>query len=520
MNVNKPTTEKKLIDLNNDIIHNFDVSIVMSFYKRYTEFKKVLPHNAPYLQRNGIEVIIVLDDPDEKSELLMLLQNYPFINWKLIINERKHAPRKHASVLNVGLKHATKKYILQIDPEVEFLTDIIWQMRDAIEKYPMHYILAMMAYVPYEQELTENNIKELDFIPWGNLMVERNHLYKLHGYDETFITWGGEDNNMRARLDMSGIKKFILPEAKTIHREKNYDPNERSKRINKHSISDWRKMNYPSEAIANKDIWGSEFNKVIYDWQDNQYAKDLCYTYLQQFIGFEIRHPAAFRKRHKKIVLCQAYNEEKLIEGFLTNMASYFDGIILLDDESTDRTWDLAIHDKILLKVKKKRSGFNDLENRNILLDLSAFFQSEWFCFMDIDERFDERFTNFSEFENNKEIHVVSFRAVYLWNNEQSYKGDIPSSNKGILTVYRMFRPIGHTHINTHKKLHFIATPYFTNTWQSNILFKDYGSMKENDRIRKYERYIQEDQQKDMSSGYDYLLNSENLYQLDKIEEY
>ena len=35
-------------------------------------------------------------------------------------------------------------------------------MRDAIEKYPMHYILAMMAYVPYEQELTENNIKELD----------------------------------------------------------------------------------------------------------------------------------------------------------------------------------------------------------------------------------------------------------------------------------------------------------------------------------------------------------------------
>ena len=40
MNVNKPTTEKKLIDLNNDIIHNFDVSIVMSFYKRYTEFEK------------------------------------------------------------------------------------------------------------------------------------------------------------------------------------------------------------------------------------------------------------------------------------------------------------------------------------------------------------------------------------------------------------------------------------------------------------------------------------------------
>lgn len=96
------------------------------------------------------------------------------------------------------------------------------------------------------------------------------------------------------------VSKIHPPRGKDYSSGKNYDPNERSKRINKHSISDWRKMNYPSEAIANKDIWGSEFNKVIYDWQDNQYAKDLCYTYLQQFIGFEIRHPAAFRKGIKR----------------------------------------------------------------------------------------------------------------------------------------------------------------------------------------------------------------------------
>lgn len=41
MNVNKPTTEKKLIDLNNDIIHNFDVSIVMSFYKDIQSSKSI-----------------------------------------------------------------------------------------------------------------------------------------------------------------------------------------------------------------------------------------------------------------------------------------------------------------------------------------------------------------------------------------------------------------------------------------------------------------------------------------------
>lgn len=49
MNVNKFIIEKKFIDLNNDIIYNFDVSIVMFFYKRYMEFRKVLLYNVFYL---------------------------------------------------------------------------------------------------------------------------------------------------------------------------------------------------------------------------------------------------------------------------------------------------------------------------------------------------------------------------------------------------------------------------------------------------------------------------------------
>lgn len=97
-------------------------------------------------------------------------------------------------------------------------------------------------------------------------MVECNYLYKLYGYDEIFIIWGGEDNNMCVWLDMFGIKKFIFLEVKIIYWEKNYDFNECFKCINKYSILDWRKMNYFLEVIVNKDIWGSEFNKVIYDW--------------------------------------------------------------------------------------------------------------------------------------------------------------------------------------------------------------------------------------------------------------
>lgn len=513
------TVKEKPTALHQNGIDNFDLSVIMSFYKRYEEFARVLPKNAPYLQRNGIEVIIAMDEPAEKEKLLQLLKKYPLINWKLIVNEQKHKPRNHAPVLNVALKHATKKYVMQIDPEVEYYTDIILQMRTAISYYHKHYILAYMAYIPYEMDVNQKNINSLNFMPWGNIMVERRCLEEINAYDETFLKWGGEDDNLRARLDMLGVKKLLLPKALTIHREKNYNPKERTDKVEKHTAEDWKKMKYPTETKVNLNGWGTEFNDLIYDWQNNKYNKELCLKYLNQFKRYDLKNKTIFTQKYKKLLLCQAYNEEKFMTGFLDDMAKYFDGIILLDDESTDNTWKLANHEKILLKVTKNREGFNDIQNRNILLDLASFFRTEWLCFMDLDERFDKRFVNFSKFENNPNIHVVSFRAVYLWNNEQTYKGDVPYSNKGILTVCRMFRPIGHTQIITNKKLHFMACPYHNNTLNSTILFKDYGSMHKERRKRKYKMYIKEDIQQDLEDGYSYLLNNDNLYNVNDIKE-
>lgn len=507
-----------LHSLNNDIIHNFDLSIIMSFYKRYEEFARVLPHNAPYFQRNGIEVIIAMDEPSEKEKLIELIKNYPFINWKLIVNDKEHAPRNHAPVLNVALRHATKKYVMQIDPEVEMLTDVIWQMRDMLRSYPNHYAVAQMAYIDENKEVDAETVKGLNFMPYGNIMTERKHLMEMQGYDETFLKWGGEDDNLRARLDMLGIKKLLLPNALTLHREHNYNPAERAEKINAHTPDDWRRMRYPQTATANKKYWGQEFKLKVHDWQHNQYAEQQCRDYLQQFAAFEIKSPDVFQKKYKKLLLCQAHNEAAFMEEFLRDMTPHFDGIILLDDESNDGTWELATHEKLLLKVKKKRKGFNDIQNRNMLLDLASFFRADWLCFMDMDERFDNRFADFETVENDENVHVVGFRAVYLWNDEQTYKADIPYSDKGVLNVYRMFRPIGHTQINTQKKLHFMVCPYYTNMLASNILFKDYGSMKATDRKKKYERYLKEDTQKDMPEGYDYLLNNDNLLKIKDIK--
>ena len=44
-----------------EVWKNFDVSVVIPFYKKMAEFRRVFPLNRKYFERNGIEVVIVLD---------------------------------------------------------------------------------------------------------------------------------------------------------------------------------------------------------------------------------------------------------------------------------------------------------------------------------------------------------------------------------------------------------------------------------------------------------------------------
>jgi len=514
----KKLTNRQVTRFNESVIHNFDLSIIMPFYKRLMQFTEVLKVNAQYFQRNGIEVIIVMDEPTESEGVIRLIKQYPFINWKVVVNENEHEPRNPAKVINVGIRCSVKKYILISDPEKEFFTDIVLQMRELLENYPKHYTVGTLAFVEENKIVTKENIDGLNYMDYGGLMVEKQFLLDVNGYDETFLTWGGEDDNILRRLDLAGIKKLMVSEAKSLHREPKTELNKRPQKGFFFSGKELKNFFYPKNIIANNDDWGTDFDKIIYNWQNNNYSEELCRKYLDGFVKYEIKDSNIFQKKYKKLILCQAYNESEFMPGFLDDMAKYFDGIILLDDGSTDNTWQLAQHENLLLKVKKTRHGFNDLENRNILLDIASFFKSKWFCFMDIDEKFDERFVDFEAFEDNENIEVVAFKRVHLWNNLNTYKGCVPYSKSGIVTTFRMFRLLGRMQINTYKhKLHFAAIPYCKNTINGKILCKDYSTLSIEKRKDKYEMYKKEDKHQDLSN-YEYLVNERDLHDIDDIE--
>lgn len=499
--VNKVSYQPYEISNIKSFIHNFDVSVILPFYKKLEEFKTVLPKNQLFFQRNGIEIVIVMDEDSEEIELIKFINLYPFINWKVIVNHQKHAWRNPSKAINVGIKNASKECILVCSPESEFITDAIYIMRKKLEYYPNHFAIGTVSFADIEETI----FTKQRFIEYGSIMARKKDFYAITGYDESLTKWGGDDDNVRIRLEMYGIKRLLLPEVKLLHKETPKELISRNCKKEDITINTYKKIVLPLNIQPNTNNWGVDFCNIAYSWEAKEINKQLLYKYLRQFKDFKLSSDS-LKKRFNSILLVQCHNEEKNISIFLKTNSQYFDAIILLDDDSQDRTYLLAQDSKIILKVKKKRSFFNDLENRNTLLKLASFYNCNWLCFLDADELIDKRFCDFS-FTKQKGIHNILFNTVHLWDSETQYNAEYPYSKEGIQQHFRMFRNIGFMQILTNKKaLHFTLTPYLKNIYRSKILFLHYSNTSPEKRREKYLKYTREDINRDQVS-YEHILN-------------
>jgi len=499
----------------NTLIHNFDVSVVMPFFRKMKEFRQILPQNAPFFQRNGVEVVIAMDEDSEQEDLLAFIKQYPFINWKIVTNPNKHEWRNPVKAINVGIRHASKRYVMVCSPESQFYSDAIFLMRKYLEYYDEHFVIGAVAFA-LEEHIQSNRLSF--HMPYGSIMAKKSDIEAIGGYDESLSAWGGDDDNIRARLEFSGIRKLFLPDVKLIHKEPNVEA--LSKRYSR-TLSDvqWYQFLHPIQAKVNHGSWGNDFDHVVYDWRHNSFAADMIESYLGSFKCYKIRDRALFHQSYSTIVLAPSYNEADNINDFLDNMGNYFDGIILLDDDSDDDTYERAAHPKLLIKAKKRRDCFNDLENRNILLDMASFVDAEWFCFIDTDERVSDRYNDFVSFTSNKEVHTVGLKMVHIWDRDQNvYNADYPFSNNGIQERLKMFRNIGHCSIVTDKKrLHALHVPYQSKLLYSNVLLLHYGMDTQIKRESKHNMYNKIDVYKDQKS-YTHIINpTPKLLKVDNI---
>lgn len=479
--------------------HNFDLSVVIPFYRKMREFRSVFPKNRKYLERNGIEVVIVLDTPEESQELQDFISQYPFVNWRIVMNDKPHEWRNPAKPLNVGIRFATKRFVMVCSPESEMVTDVIAILRKSFDDYSdfPHYAIGRVCFAD-EEDVTEANFNQYQFIPFGSIMFEKCHAEQIHGYDETLSKWGGDDNNFRSRLDMIGVKELYFNEAMMAHRDIDNQEGKvrRGKPFEKTPNDVLRHFFFPEKAIANEDNWGTDFEMLVYDWRnkpsssEGQLENFCCKNFTEHSIATHFGG-----KSYPMLLLVQSYNESGRIISFLENVSPLFDGIILLDDGSNDGTYELAQSDKLLFKCKKRRTEFNDLQNRNLLLKLASFVNHQVAFFLDVDEMLDERFCDVHQYVRRDVADAYMVPYIHLWDSPDTFNGQYPSSIDGICFRYKMMRNIGHTQIFSNRgKLHFHQAPTLAKSAiADSLLILHYGLLSVEDRKAKYKFYLAED---------------------------
>jgi hypothetical protein len=470
----------------------YDVTVVICYPesdKEQEAFGQVFAGNSRYFQRNGVEVVLVARNGIGKSSLSDLLDAHPLINWKIVNCAAEERLSLHARIL-AGIRHADHAFILIMEACAMLVTDVVHQLRYILYHYPGHYALGRAALA--------------DELPFGIgcMMIGSavlNSIEECRGQENGFAGWCSKIGGI---LEPAGLGRLQVPEAVTeLFR-----------------LSSGEGVSLP-QADQNKEQKHGGGEKLIYDWRKNKRgtARNLV---LAQFDKYWLAPQDPFEKEYGIICLIQARNEINNIPQALLHMDDYCDGIILLDDGSEDGTFDEAASEKLLLKVQKKYIGvFDDLANRNLLLQLGHLFKAKWFIFMDADERFDARYADLQAVAKLENIDTVGFRIVHIWDEEEHYRRDLPEGRNGVISRYRMFRNKGFLQINTQRELHFRTTPFKRNKYHAAILVLHYGLMDKNVRKRKYDLYSKQDKDgKKQGFAYDYLLDEnvslENVHRI------
>jgi hypothetical protein len=169
--------------------------------------------------------------------------------------------KSHA--LNIAIKNSKTKFILSSDADIMFEKNYIKEAIKELQRNPYQVILAKCLDVP-QSAIKENNFYELkkistyrfedDYLSSGINIALTCFYHKLSGYDETYVLWGAEDDDLIKRFKLFGLKiKNVTKKTSYIHlwhpnywKIENYNQikNNREYFKNNHSI------------VRNKEGWG------------------------------------------------------------------------------------------------------------------------------------------------------------------------------------------------------------------------------------------------------------------------
>ncbi len=460
------------------------LSVILPFYRKLREFRRVLPLNALYLERPGIEVVLVMDEKSEEAELLALLHRYPRIRWKVVVNDQPHEWRPPCKAINVGLRHARGEFVLIASPESAFVGDVPGLALQVVTDFPDGIAMGRVGFGGFDEfdkgrslaQIFARNVGEQLHLKsfYGSLCAPRAAFDAIRGYDEGFTDWGGDDDNVRVRLEMAGYTLLACPGTRLTRLSFEARSDGENPKFPFDPAADRVKCS-PESVVANAGHeWGRSFSRV-------PFANPVSYAFSRgpssalrphgqsvpagtaiptgsrrccRACGRRVHHEqptaacptckpapgdpamasvaAAGTRRTRIGCLMQLRNEEFYLEGCLGHLRDHVDAIVALDDGSTDATprilaGEARVIDR-LVNLPDDAHVWRERENKLRLLRRARELDLDWVLCCDADERFERAFLQrlhmIADSFAAADVVCVSVVLRELWDNAEQYRVD------------------------------------------------------------------------------------------------
>jgi glycosyltransferase involved in cell wall biosynthesis len=204
-------------------------------------------------------------------------------------------------------------------------------------------------------------------------------------------------------------------------------------------------------------------------------------------------------------------NGENDLPEYFKSVSRFADGVIALDDGSTDRTSQILHRENLVWEVlrnprRESYIGWNDSENRSRLLDLCEKHKADWIFFLDADEALpDSDALALRQFVETEALPNVAYGV-------QMHRmiDDMEHYDKSARWNYRFFRYQTGQKLPASRTLHFDPVPTsipFDRWVRTKFRIMHRSGLTEAKRRARYEKYLLVDPERLWQSSYENLLD-------------
>lgn len=185
-------------------------SIIVGYKNRHISRVKNALNSVSKQSIIDFELIFIDYGSDDSisAEIKFLIQKYPFIKYYYYDAKGWFWNRAHA--INIGIKKAIGEIILIYDIDLiieeHFLEKINFLIYENIF-YTFNCYYLSEEFVTTEENLKKYNLYE-NYV--GLCAIKKSYLSNICGFDQYYMIWGLEDDDLYYRLIQNGIKKIEL----------------------------------------------------------------------------------------------------------------------------------------------------------------------------------------------------------------------------------------------------------------------------------------------------------------------